>query len=116
MRKLYPVLFVALLLAACGSLQNTSPSITESIARGYITVETLAEATLTASQNGYITIQDQAEAKGYLQAAKNGLDLATEIANTGNTVEALTYVSKAYEYITTVRALIGEDDGSTSDN
>ena len=116
MRPQYALYLVLLLLVSCNALQNSSPSIAESIARGYITIETLAEATLTASQNGYIDATEREQSRIYLQSAKNGLDLATEIAGTGNTVEALTYVSKAYEYFAEVRALIGEDDGSPSDN
>lgn len=114
----YQFLYTALLLllASCSAMENSSPSIAESIARGYITIETLAEATLTASQSGYITAEERAQARSYLQAAKKGLDLAAEIAGTGNTVEALTYVSQAYELFADVRAMIGVDDGSNSDN
>jgi hypothetical protein len=116
MMKTLPFAFVLLWLVACVS-DNTAPSIAESIARGYITIETLADATLAASESGYIDARQRATAREYLQSAKSGLDLAAQIADTGNTVEALTYVNMAYDLFATVRALIGEDgDGSLGGN
>jgi hypothetical protein len=106
----FAYIYFLIALAAC---QSSPTQVSESIAAGYITVESLAETALTAFNDGYIDEAQKNEIADLLQLAQNGLNIATEISDTSSTVEALTYVSTAYQYFQEVRGIL---DGSSSDN
>ena len=51
----------------------------KTLAVGYITVETLAEATAVAYQDGSITAEQKASVKGKLQIALDNLELGNQL-------------------------------------
>lgn len=110
--KAFASAYIVLLLASCAA----PTQVEESIAAGYITIETLAETALTAFQDGYIDSDDRDQIVIWLQEAQNGLNLATQIADTSSTVEALTYVSQAYELFAKIRGLINGPPNSRNDS
>lgn len=96
---------VVAVLAGCQGLQQ-APSLGESIAAGYITVETLAESALMASEAGRIDTDDRAKIKSMLQQAKDGLDTALELLLAGRRNDVVSQLSIAYGYFETVRGLL----------
>jgi len=99
-----PSIILLLLLAGCGALQTQST--TDSIAIGYVTVETLAETALVAYQEGKIDDATRHVIIKNLQLAKDTLDVATEYATSENEDAAIDSLNAAYALLDIVRGFI----------
>lgn len=108
MKKQFAAVFL-LFLVACSAVQN-APSLGETIAAGYVTVETLAESALLASQTGQIDANDRARVRVALQTAKDALDTATDLLLAGRRSDVLAQITIAYEYFESVRLTLGESE------
>ncbi|MGO1500827.1 MAG: hypothetical protein ACTHWH_06040 [Marinobacter sp.] len=85
--QLSVVLMFALLMVGCVSLPS-SPE--QQIAAGYVTVETLAEATLIAHQDGHLDTAEKGRIKEHLNLSIKYLHLAEQM--TGNNQDATAYL------------------------
>lgn len=106
MKKAIGIYVLTLLLTACA--MNSAPSLQESIAAGYITIETLAEAALAANESGQLSDADRTHARSFLQAGKYGLDLARDFLEAGDRSNALIQLTSAFQYFESVRLLMGD--------
>lgn len=107
--RLKPIVAAILLalMVACAT-PPSAPSLEESIAVGYITVETLAESALVAHEAGRISDEHRGLARLALQMAKNSLDLASTFAEAGDAPAAVEKTTEAFNYFDTVKRLLGE--------
>jgi hypothetical protein len=108
MKKQFAAVFL-LFFVACSAVQN-APSLGEAIAAGYVTVETLAESALLASQTGQIDSNDRARVRVALQTAKDALDTGADLLLAGRRNDVLAQLTIAYEYFESVRLTLGESE------
>lgn len=101
------MLYTAFLLIACLSgCISEPPPVAESLATAYVTVETVAEAVVTASDQGLITTDQRAFARTQLQTAKDILDVGTEFVRIGNESEARQSLNEATNKIHSVEEIL----------
>ena len=97
MNKLGFILMVTLLFSACASYPD-SPA--QSIAASYITVETLAESTAIAYQDGHIDEAEKGRIKGQLNTALRYIALGEQMLLNGG--DPQTYMTLAMKLLTEV--------------
>lgn len=95
--------FLCVLLSGCIS---EPPPVAESLATAYVTVETVAEAVVTASDQGLITPDQRSFARTQLQTAKDILDVGTEFVRIGNEIEAKQSLAEATNKIHSVEEIL----------
>lgn len=93
-------LLIIFALSACSVFERAD--IAESIAAGYLTIETLADAAIAAD----LTLEDRQRISAQLQQAKNALDSATELYAVGMESEAESRIEQAREWLSAVREII----------
>ena len=97
-------LLAFLLLAACSTVPKT---VSQQIASGYVTVETLAETTAIAYRDGHIDLAEKARIKASLNQSINYLNLAsTATLGSGQTPE--TYIKLAIEILNKIANQLSE--------
>ena len=79
-----------LALAGCGWLDR--PEVPESIAAGYLTIETVANAAADSEQ---LTTEQKRRIRQHLQYAQDNLDVATEFYAVGQESESRDHLSQA---------------------
>ena len=97
-------LLAFLLLAACSTVPKT---VSQQIASGYVTVETLAETTAIAYRDGHIDAAEKARIKASLNQSINYLNLAsTATLGSGETPEA--YMALAADILNQIAIQLSE--------
>ena len=97
-------LLAFLLLAACSTVPKT---VSQQIASGYVTVETLAETTAIAYRDGHIDAAEKARIKASLNQSINYLNLAsTATLGSGETPEA--YMALAADILNEIDIQLSE--------
>jgi len=97
-------LLMILVFAACSTVPKT---VSQQIASGYVTVETLAETTAIAYRDGHIDAAEKARIKASLNQSINYLNLAsTATLGSGETPEA--YMALAADILNEIAIQLSE--------
>jgi len=105
MRLALPLLMI-MVLAACSTL-TVPKTVSQQIASGYVTVETLAETTAIAYRDGHIDAAEKARIKASLNQSINYLNLAsTATLGSGETPEA--YMALAADILNEIAIQLSE--------
>ena len=97
-------LLMILVFAACSTVPKT---VSQQIASGYVTVETLAETTAIAYRDGHIDAAEKARIKASLNQSIDYLNLAsTATLGSGQTPE--TYMKLAVEILNKIANQLNE--------
>ena len=105
MRLALPLLMI-MVLAACSTL-TVPKTVSQQIASGYVTVETLAETTAIAYRDGHIDAAEKARIKGDLNQTMEYLNLAST-STLGSEQTPESYMALAAEILNKIAAQLSE--------
>ena len=103
MRLALPLLMI-MVLAACSTVPKT---VSQQIASGYVTVETLAETTAIAYRDGHIDAAEKSRIKAHLNQSMEYLNLAST-ATLGSEQTPESYMALAAEILNKIAAQLSE--------